>query len=91
MNKIRPSQIAQRTVSLVNGPRKVVRNYSTIDPRTVARPVGIGAIHVHAAAIKASQARVITTASVIDGVVVDDTGIRPHSMAWVQSILKGEF
>jgi hypothetical protein len=95
VNKIRPSIIAQRTTSLLTGkPRKVVRNYSSIDPKTVARPVGIGSAYVHAAAIRAANANVLTTVSVIGGVVVDDDGVRPASRAWmrqVNEIRNGQF
>lgn len=97
--KIRPSIIFQRTVSLVNGPRQRVQNYSAIDASQVARPVSIGATHVHAAAVALENSRVLTTARVnADGTVADASGhLRPVSAAavkldsWVSGILKGEF
>jgi hypothetical protein len=92
MRKTRPSIIAQRSVSFLTGdPRPVVRNYSRIDPKTVARPVGIGSTFTRDAALRASQARVLTTVSVIDGLVVDDHGIRPASMAWLRDVRNGDF
>jgi hypothetical protein len=93
---IRPSIIAQRTISLLTGaPRKNPQRYSFVDPATVAHPVGIGSTHVHALAIAQTNANVRTTVWINeDGVVMEEgtTLARPNSLeAWANSVLKGEF
>lgn len=67
MKTIRPSIIAQRTTSLVTGRQHArVQRYSRVDASAVRRPVGIGAVHVHSAAVALQNSRVLTTRELTD-------------------------